>query len=62
MSTSHSSASVSDVIQNTAQDIFEVEKKDGKKFLVPKVDEFVKNIDAEKKLIEVSLIEGLMDL
>ena len=53
---------VTDVIQNTAQDIFEVEKKDGKKFLVPKVDEFVKNIDAEKKLIEVSLIEGLMDL
>ena len=33
---------VTDVIQNTAQDIFEVEKKDGKKFLVPKVDEFVK--------------------
>lgn len=53
---------VTDVIQNTAQDIFEVEKKDGEKFLLPKVDEFVKNIDADKRMIEVSLIEGLMEL
>lgn len=53
---------VTDVIQNTAQDIFEVEKKDGKKFFVPKVDEFIKNIDPDKRTIEVSLIEGLMEL
>lgn len=53
---------VTDVIQNTAQDIFEVEKKDGKRFLIPKVDEFVKNIDEEKRIVEVRLIEGLIDL
>lgn len=53
---------VSDVIQNTAQDIFEVEREDGKKILIPKVDEFILSIDGEKRLIEVKLIEGLLEL
>lgn len=53
---------VTDVIQNSAQDIFEVEKEDGKKVLIPNVDEFVLDIDAEKREIEVKLIEGLLDL
>jgi 16S rRNA processing protein RimM len=53
---------VTDVIQNTAQDIFEVKKQGGKKVLIPKVDEFVLNIDIEKKEILVRLIDGLMDL
>lgn len=53
---------VTDVIQNTAQDIFEVQKQGGKKVLIPKVDEFVLNIDIEKKEILVRLIDGLMDL
>lgn len=53
---------VSDVIQNTAQDIFEVEKEDGKKVLIPNVDEFVLDIDADKRVIEVKLIEGLLEL
>lgn len=53
---------VSDVIQNTAQDIFEVEKEDGNKVLIPNVDEFVLNIDAEERMIEVRLIDGLLDL
>lgn len=53
---------VTDVIQNTAQDIFEVKKQGGKKVLIPKVDEFVLNIDIEKKEILVRLIDGFMDL
>lgn len=53
---------VTDVIQNTAQDIFEVERGDGKKALIPKVDEFVLNIDPEKREIRVRLIDGLLDL
>lgn len=54
--------SVTDVIQNTAQDIFEVEREDGRKVLIPKVDQFVLDIDGEERKITVKLIEGLLDL
>lgn len=53
---------VSDVIQNTAQDIFEVETENGKKVLIPKVDQFVLNIDGDNRKITVKLMEGLLDL
>ena len=53
---------VTDVLQNTAQDIFEVESENGKKLLIPKVDQFVLDIDAEKREITVRLIEGMLDL
>lgn len=53
---------VTDVIQNTAQDIFEVELASGKKALIPKVDAYIRNIDPEKRQITVHLQEGLLDL
>lgn len=53
---------VTDVLQNTAQDIFEIERENGKKLLIPKVDQFVLDIDAEKRKITVRLIEGMLDL
>lgn len=53
---------VTDVLQNTAQDIFEVERENGKKLLIPKVDQFVLDIDTEKREITVKLIEGMLDL
>ncbi len=53
---------VTDVLQNTAQDIFEVESENGNKLLIPKVDQFVLDIDAEKREITVRLIEGMLDL
>ena len=53
---------VTDVLQNTAQDIFEVESENGKKLLIPKVDQFVLDIDAEQREITVRLIEGMLDL
>lgn len=53
---------VTDVLQNTAQDIFEVERDDGKKVLIPKVDAFVQKIDGKERLITVTLIDGLTDL
>lgn len=53
---------VTDVIQNTAQDLFEVEINGGKKVLIPKVEEFVTDIDAKKRVITVRLIEGLLQL
>ena len=53
---------VTDVLQNTAQDIFEIEDDNGKKILIPKVDQFVLDIDSSKREITVRMIEGLRDL
>ena len=53
---------VTDVLQNTAQDSFEVKRDDGKTVLIPKVDAFVQKIDGKERLITVTLIEGLTDL
>ena len=53
---------VSDVLQNTAQDIFEVENADGRKILIPKVDQFVLEIDNAAGEIRVRRIEGMLDL
>ncbi|MGP1569961.1 MAG: ribosome maturation factor RimM [Eubacteriales bacterium] len=51
-----------DVIKGSAQDLYEVEMPNGKKTLIPAVSEFIKNIDQDKKVIEVELIDGLLDL
>lgn len=53
---------VSDVIQNSAQDIFEIETAENKKVLIPRVDEFILDIDVDNREIKVRLIEGLLDL
>lgn len=53
---------VTDVIQNTAQDIFEVEMESGKRVLIPKVDAYVKQIDGQERRITVHLQEGILDL
>ena len=51
-----------DVIQNTAQDLFEVELPEGRKVLIPKVDEYVRDIDGSERRITVRLQEGILDL
>lgn len=53
---------VTDVIQNTAQDLLEVETPEGKKVLIPRVVAFVRDIDPKERRITVVLQEGLMDL
>lgn len=50
-----------DVLQNTAQDLYEIVKvSDGQKFYLPVVDAFVKHIDINHKKIIVHLIDGIM--
>lgn len=49
-----------DVIQNTAQDIFDVETTEGKQVLIPKVPEFIIDIEAGSRVIKVRLIEGML--
>ena len=52
---------LSDVIQNTAQSILEVEREGAQPVLIPAVDAFMRRIDEEERLIEVELIPGFLD-
>ena len=52
---------ITDVLQNTAQDIYQVKTKTGKEVLIPAVAEFVKEINIEEKTVIVSLIPGFTD-
>jgi 16S rRNA processing protein RimM len=52
---------IKDVIQNSAQDIYQVELKNGKLALIPAVEQFVKSVDIEDKLVKIQLIPGLID-
>ena len=49
-----------DVIQNTAQNILDVEGEDGRQILIPAVDAFMRGIDDDREVIEVELIPGFI--
>lgn len=53
---------LSDVIQNSAQDLYEVERENKRKFLIPAVEEFILDINMKNKTMTVKLIDGLMDM
>lgn len=53
---------ISDVINTGSNDIYEVIKKDGRKMLIPVIDDVVKNIDIDNKIVTVHMIDGLEDL
>ena len=42
-----------------AQDLYEIEKEDGSSFLLPAVQEFIKDVKTDEKIIVIHLIEGL---
>lgn len=48
-----------DVLQNPAHDIYVVDR-DGEELLIPVVDEFIAEVDIDKKQIHVHLIEGFL--
>ncbi len=52
---------VSDLIQNSAQDIYQVELEKGGSALIPAVKQFIRSVDIEEKIIRVSLIPGLIE-
>ncbi|QOX62529.1 16S rRNA processing protein RimM [Anoxybacterium hadale] len=54
--------SLCDVIQNSSQDLYEIKKEDGNKFMIPAVEEFILKIDMENRVMTVRLIEGLLEL
>lgn len=51
-----------DVLKNSAQDLYEIELENKKKFLLPAVEEFVLNINMKERTMKVNLIDGLLDL
>ena len=54
---------LSDITNNPAHDIYEITLDgSGKKFLLPAVKEFVLNVDFDKGVIVVHLIDGILDL
>ncbi len=52
---------LSDVIQNPAQDIYEIKKVGGGSFLLPAVSAFILDVDTASRLMTVRLIEGMTE-
>lgn len=52
---------VSDIIQNSAQDIYQIDLEKGGQALIPAVGEFIRLVDVREKVIKVSLIPGMID-
>ena len=52
---------VRDVIQNSAQDLYEIETDDGKKHLIPAVYEFIPEINLNSGIMVIKPIPGLLD-
>ncbi len=52
---------LTNVLQNFAQDLYEIDVN-GKKVLLPAVNEFVLDVDLESRKVTVRLPEGLLDL
>ena len=51
---------ITDVLQNSAQDIYQVKTEAGKEVLIPAVGEFVKDINIDEKVVKVRLIPGFI--
>ncbi len=52
---------ITDVLQNSAQDIYQIRLENGKETLIPVVAEFVKEVDIEHKTVKIRLIPGFID-
>lgn len=50
-----------EVLTTAANDVFVVEMENGKEILLPVIDECVKKIDLEHKIVTVYLMPGLLD-
>lgn len=53
---------LTDVIQNSAQDLYEIKLENGKKALLPVVKEFVLSVDLRERVIIVKPPQGLLEL
>lgn len=53
---------VSDVLLTAANDVYEIESSDGKKYLFPAIKQCILAVDIEKGIMKVHVMEGLLDL
>lgn len=52
---------IKDVLQNSAQDIYQIELPSGKEALIPVVGEFVKEVNIDERYVKIQLIPGFID-
>ncbi len=53
---------VKEILSPGANDVWVVQPKEGRKeILIPYIDEVVKKVDVDKKMITIELLEGLLD-
>ena len=50
-----------DVMQTGANDVYVVKTLDNKEVLLPKIDECVKKLDIENRIVTVHIMKGLLD-
>lgn len=50
-----------DVMQTGANDVYVVKTLDNREVLLPKIDECVKKLDIENKIVTVHIMKGLLD-
>ena len=53
---------VKDVIETGANDVYEVERADGRSLLLPAIKQCILNVDVENGMMQVHVLEGLLDL
>ena len=53
---------VKDVIETGANDVYEVQMADGRSLLLPAIKQCILNVDVEKGMMQVHVLEGLLDL
>jgi 16S rRNA processing protein RimM len=53
---------IEDVFNTGANDIYDVKREGKKNMLIPVINDVVKNIDIENKIITVEIMEGLDEL
>ena len=52
---------IKDVLQNSAQDIYQISLQNGKETLIPVVGEFVREVSIAEKCVKIHLIPGFID-
>ena len=50
-----------DYLETGAQDVYRIRRDNGKEFLIPAVDEFIREVDVEGRKMVIRLIPGMVD-
>lgn len=53
---------IADVFNTGANDIYDVKREGRKNILIPVIDDVVKNVDIENKVVTIEMMEGLDEL